>query len=330
MCRCRVEVGELTGVAADDLAEFYLDGRAAGTINLYDRALKKIWEFSKKIGISLFLWGEGEMVGLLVQMGKEGTTENAVKQSMACVNLIFEVMGKASPTKGALVAKVKVSVMKRRKQVAVRARNMWTVRAMGKLIRSLYRVPASEVSAQDRRCLVLQVMLFFGMKRFSDLVQVRVSDLTFTKEGDLEVKMRRSKTDQEGKGSSFFLSGRRKSGFSIPEIVRWYVSSLGLSGEDMLFPRLRGSKGGETVAIRGQAVSYGVASADLKAVLERLNLPKVSMHSGRIGAATAAKEAGVSKDHVRVCGGWKGDMVDHYVRPDKAGLVLSDALLGKL
>ena len=113
---------------------------------MYDGALKKVWEHGKKLQVPVFLWGEGEVVSLLVQMGRDGTSENAVRQAMACVNLIFEVMGKESPSKGALVAKVKVSALRMRKEVTVRVRSMWNVKHMKKLMYSLYRKPADSGS----------------------------------------------------------------------------------------------------------------------------------------------------------------------------------------
>ena len=79
-------MGQLTSVGASDLAEFYLGGRADGTLVVYDGVLKKVWEHGKKLQVPVFLWGEGEVVSLLVQMGRDGTSENAVKQAMACVN----------------------------------------------------------------------------------------------------------------------------------------------------------------------------------------------------------------------------------------------------
>ena len=132
-------MGELTSVGASDLAEFYLEGRADGTLAVYNGALKRVWEHGKKLQVPVFLWGEGEVISLLVQMGRNGTSENAVKQAMPCVNLIFEVMGKESPSKGALVTKVKVSALKMRKEVAVRARSMWNVKDMKRLMYFLYR-----------------------------------------------------------------------------------------------------------------------------------------------------------------------------------------------
>ena len=178
-------MGELTSVGASDLAEFYLGGRADGTLVVYDGVLKMVWEHGKKLQVPVFLWGEGEVVSLLVQMGRDGTSENAVKQAMACVNLIFEVMGKESPSKGALVAKVKVSALKMRKEVAVRARNMWKVKDMKKFMSCLYKKPVDGVTPQERRSPVMQILLFFGMKRYGDVTKLRIGDLVFTRKGNL-------------------------------------------------------------------------------------------------------------------------------------------------
>ena len=91
----------------------------------------------------IVLWEEDEVISLLVQqIGRSGTSESAVKQAMARVNLIFEIMRKEGPSIGALVTKVKVSALKMRKEVAVRARSMWNVKDMKKLMYSLYRKPA--------------------------------------------------------------------------------------------------------------------------------------------------------------------------------------------
>ena len=60
----------------------------------------------------LFLWGEGEVSGLLVKAGRIGVSENMIKQMMAVISMIFEVMGKESPTKGQVVAQVKKCAIK--------------------------------------------------------------------------------------------------------------------------------------------------------------------------------------------------------------------------
>ena len=42
-------MGKRTGVGASDLVEFYLGGRAGGTLAVYNGALKGVWEHGKKL-----------------------------------------------------------------------------------------------------------------------------------------------------------------------------------------------------------------------------------------------------------------------------------------
>ena len=89
----RVEIGELRGVAAGEAAEMYLRGRAASTIATYGPAYKKVAAQGEVVGRSVVSWGAGEMASLVM-----GTTENGIKAVCAIVSLVFEVMGRASPT----------------------------------------------------------------------------------------------------------------------------------------------------------------------------------------------------------------------------------------
>ena len=60
--------------------------------------------------------------------------------------------------------------------------------------------------------------------------------------GDLEFYVARSKTDQKGHGFIFHVTGERYKGFSIPEVLYWYLESTGLTGRDYLFPRFRNER----------------------------------------------------------------------------------------
>ena len=103
---------------------------------------------------------------------------------------------------------------------------------------------------------------------------------------------------------------------------------LGLKGEDMLFPRMRQSKG-EVVPIKGLWVLYGAAAGQLKAEVKKLGLGDISLHSGRIGAATAGTVAGISRDQLKACGGGKSNAVDLYIQ-DKPGIAFFGKLLRRL
>ena len=100
-----MELGRLSGVRPEDLVEFYLGSRASGTLATYETAFKKVWGHANRIGISVFRWGDGEVAGLMIWLDKQGMAENMLKQAMAAVNVIFECMGRESPTKSDLVSR---------------------------------------------------------------------------------------------------------------------------------------------------------------------------------------------------------------------------------
>ena len=74
------------------------------------------------------------------------------------------------------------------------------------LIGRYYKKPARKVSPANRKFLLHQLLMFFGMRRFDDLREVQVKDVTVLEEGDLEIFVVRSKTDQDGLGFVFHVS----------------------------------------------------------------------------------------------------------------------------
>ena len=116
----------------------------------------------------------------------------------------------------------------------------------------------------------------------------------------------------------------------IPETVKWYLRGLGLKGEDCMFPRMRYSKG-SVVAIKELSVSYSSAAGQLKAEVERLGLNNISLHSGRIGGATAGAVAGLNQQKIKAVGGWSSNAsADLYVRMRRPGIEFSAKMLRKL
>ena len=76
-----------------------------------------------------------------------------------------------------------------------------------------------------------------------------------------------------------------------------------------MFPRTHHSKG-KVVPIKGLSVLYGSAAGQLKAEVEMLGLNTISLHSGRIGAATAGAVAGMNKEKLKAYRGWLSNAVD--------------------
>ena len=210
----------MTGVTAEDYTEFYLGGRGVSTFAGYRSAYKMVLGHAKDIGTSVFHWGEGEVVGLVVKIAKEKKVENMMKKCSAVVNMLFEAAGLEAPTKGASLKKVRVTALKmmnatKRKKV----KKAMSIEEVSKMIRVIY-LEERGVEKERRRCLALMLVTFFGVKRFSDVNKVRVRDVDFKGDGSVEVWMKYSKTDSVGKGEVFKITGRRSRGVSVGKILR--------------------------------------------------------------------------------------------------------------
>ena len=111
------------------------------------------------------------MIGMLIRLEKQGAAENELKQILAFVALLFECMGRDSPTRSALVLKVKKTCVRKsneRKVVvpALSKRVGCTLGDMRKMIESIYMLGASEADPCRKRFLVMQRFFVFCCETF--------------------------------------------------------------------------------------------------------------------------------------------------------------------
>ena len=76
---------------ARELATFYLQGREASTIGAYGSEYKRLAEYCKDAGESIFELGEKEVMAYLISRSKSGVSEAQLKQALAVVALIYGV-----------------------------------------------------------------------------------------------------------------------------------------------------------------------------------------------------------------------------------------------
>ena len=69
------------------------------------------------------------------------------------------------------------------------------------------------MSALDRRFLVQQLFLYFGMRRDDDIKEITYGDVKFLSEGSWRY-FEKSKIDQEGHGFCFKMTGKNKRVFN--------------------------------------------------------------------------------------------------------------------
>ena len=329
VCRWRVESGRLKGIEAGDFSDFYLNGRAKNTVKNYGGAFKLVWSHAKEKGRFLYEWGEGEVAGLMVKLAREERGENMIKKTSAVINLLFEAAGLEEPTKGEAVRMVKkaaVKMMNVKKEKPLERKGT-SLEDVEKMVEEIYLKMGSRAPAMRKQFLALQLVLFMGLRRFSDVNRILVKDMEFKEDGSLEIWMKISKTDQGSRGESFVISGERmKNGASVPDIVKWYLKALRLKKSAYVFCHIdqKGRSHEE------KFITYNEARRSLIKEQIGLGLRKISLHSGRIGGASEAAAAGAGRAAIMKAGGWRSGAVDGYIRPIGEGQEVSRRLIQKL
>ena len=157
-----------------------------------------------------------------------------------------------------------------------------------------------------RNSAILRVMSD-GLLRISEVTELRISDLE-----DNTLRLRFSKTDQEGQGEHLYLCEDTR------QIVGKWLERSGLT-EGYLFRRMtargdnlyRDKETGEPYALTHDGVRRIIKSCASRVGL----VDKVSGHSARIGSAVSLAQAGATLVDIQTAGRWKDPgMPAHYAR----------------
>ncbi|AXI42083.1 site-specific integrase [Sulfitobacter sp. SK011] len=178
-------------------------------------------------------------------------------------------------------------------------------------------------SIRDRRDRALLLLGWAGGMRASELVGLRTDDIEAVSEG-LILHLRRSKTDQEGKGRKIGIPLGRTRHCPVTALATWQKYPAEKAGP--LFCSVDRHGKVSTTHLRSDAVSTILRNCLCRAGLASEGY---SGHSLRAGFATSAIKAGVPNHKVRAQTGHASDvMLGRYVRD--AGLFEGNAVLGLL
>lgn len=165
------------------------------------------------------------------------------------------------------------------------------------------------VSTRDVRDRALLTIGFAGGFRRSELVGLDVADLNFTPQGII-VTIRRSKTDQDGKGRILGIPTGRSRHCPVQAAHEWIVAAQ--LSEGPLF---------RSVTRRGKVCTARLSSEMVSIIVKRhasaigLSPQSYSGHSLRAGFVTSAAKEGASSWKIRQQTGHKSDaMLARYIR----------------
>jgi len=271
--------------------------RAQSTIKIYKSLFDEFVSFAKQHDLRVLPAEESlveRFVSWLDLMGKGGRARAA----LAAVSWAHVLEGCVDPTKN-----------KRIKLLLEGVEREWSIRGKKQFRRDPFPIEALRHCVRRKQgdwwlrdaCLV--ALGLRTMRRASELTALRVEDVQWIEDiSALRVYIRRSKVDQAGRGFECFVEPTETDCCPV-KLLRMYLEHRG-SRPGYLFTSATGGK-----------LSVSAVSSICKRMVEAAGLDaQVSSHSLRIGGATAAMMAGITREQIMTIGGWSSSAVDRYLR----------------
>jgi integrase len=257
--------------------EYATASTADSTRHAYGRQWAAFVAWAETRGFAT-LPAQPEVVALYASdLASQGRKVATIEQAMVSISAAHGAAGHLSPRSDANLRKVLRGI---RRTLGVAQREAAPVLA-AHLRRMLEELPDSLLGQRDAALLLVG---FSGSFRRSELVSLKVRDVAFTAEG-LEVNLRRSKTDQEGRGRLVALPFSGNPDLCPVRALRSWIESASLA-EGPLFREVNRHGQVKALALSGRSVSRVVKRA---AVAAGLDGSAFSGHSLRAGFVTQAK-----------------------------------------
>lgn len=227
---------------------------------------------------------------------------STIQRRLASISQAHKLAGYESPTASAEVRAVMKGIRRELGTVQVGKQP-----AVTEVIRAMVEhLPDTLLGRRDRALLLVG---FAGAFRRSELVALTVADARFAHEG-LIITLRRSKTDQEGQGTTKGITyGSNPDTCPVRALQRWIDEAKVTDG-----PLFRSLK-------HGKLQPHGLDGRDVARLVKRaakgagLDPTHFSGHSLRAGLATAAAAAGVSERSIMNQTGHKSlTVMRRYIR----------------
>ncbi len=245
----------------------------------------------------------------LAAMADAGRSPAYVARRLSALNDASRTAGHPAPGENEGVRRTLAGIRRSaaragRRPRRARALDTATVRA---LVEDL---PATLAGTRDRALVLVGFAL--GL-RASDLVGLRVEDLTPAGHGGLDVLLRYSKTDQEGAGETLALAvGVREVTCPVRAVGAWRaaLAARGITTG----PLFRSVGKGRSERLGDAALTTRSVDLVLRRAAERAGVATdgLSPHSLRRGFATTAYAAGVPEKEISRTGRWRSLVVRSY------------------
>lgn len=242
-------------------------------------------------------------------LADEGKGFATVNQAMAAISVAHRTAGLESPTKNIAVQKT-AKGFRREFGTAPHKKPAATADIVKRMLLAL----EAGSTARDVRDAALLAVGFAGGFRRSELVALNVEDLSWEVEDGTEccvIQVRKSKTDQEGRGMEKAVFAETDPRYSPPLLLRRWLELAAVT-EGPIFRRIRRGGHVQQTRLTDQVVLRAVKRA---ASLAGIQLD-LSAHSLRSGFVTTAVRQGKTPDEIMTQTGHRtiGILMEYYQR----------------
>ena len=271
---------------------------AENTLRNRRQALKQFDEWLRGRPIA-----DGLLAQYITDLFDEGKAPGTISIAVSAVKWLLKYRNNGKPVELPITAVTLAGIRREGRDRGRGQRNGLTWREVEKICG----VQEADGTLRGTRNSAILRAMSDGLLRISEVVELRVDDLQ-----DNTLRVRHSKTDQEGQGESLYLCEDTRL------IVQKWLERSGLT-EGYLFRRITAR--GDNLYVNKNTGEPSALTADgvrkiIKQSAARVGLTeKVSGHSLRIGSAVALAQMGASLVDIQVAGRWKDPgMPAHYAR----------------
>ena len=293
------------------------NSKANNTIRAYKSDFNDFRFFCAKNGFKSFP-SEPKIVSLyLTFLSTKEIKMSTLKRRLVSIGVIHKLKGHYLDTKHPTIIENIMGIKRRKGSIQV-AKKPLLISSLKKIINAIDEKNKEEIKKFRDRSIIL--IGFSGGFRRNEIVSLDYDDLDFVPEG-LKIKLKKSKTDQYGKGFTKALPYFDNSQYCpVVSLKKWIEISEITSGA--LFRRFsKGSKLSNN-RLTDQTVALLIKEYLQLAGIDSKNY---SGHSLRSGFATSAAELGVEERSIMAMTGHKStEMVRRYIK--EANLFKNNAL----
>ena len=273
---------------------------APATIRAYRKNFERFIEFCESKGTSALPANQTEVSNFIRHLCDSELKSASIRIAVASISTIHRLNQKQDPTTH---PDVKIELRRMHRNLGRESKQAAGIDAelLNRMIKS------TDNSLRGIRNRALLLTAYDSMCRRSELLSIKLSDVFIDLENrSVKIKLRRSKTDQDGLGKWLYLSG-----ISQAALIDW-IKVSGIE-DGMLF---RG-------VARDEKITEGLSASQInriykliakKSKVDELVIRHISGHSMRVGAAQDLLRSGASLPMMMQRGRWsKADTVIRYL-----------------